>query len=154
MSIEFKITDNSKEILNAEQTAIKRALTMIGVKAENFAKKDCPVDTGLLRNSITYALSGESPAISSYQSTKKVKVKDKNGNIKEERRKGSYKGTVPDDKNTAVYIGTNVEYAEPVEYGDNKKHTTGKAHFLRDAATTHGNLYKRIVKKALEGTTQ
>lgn len=113
MSIEFKITDNSKEILSKEQKALETALEAIGLKAENFAKKDCPVDTGRLRNSISHQVE-------------------------------------PD----GVYIGTNVEYAPFVEYGDNIKHTTGKAHFLRDAATMHGDLYKNIVMKALKGTTQ
>ena len=46
----------------------------------------------------------------------------------------------------AVYIGTNVEYAKYVETLDSRHHTTGKAHFLRDAATTHGDEYKRIAE--------
>jgi hypothetical protein len=138
MSIDVTITDNSKEILTAEQEAIKKALIMIGIKAERFAKEDCPVDTGLLRNSITYALSGESPAQTYYQADRK-----KPGKEKEER--GEYKGTVPNDKNLSLYIGTNVEYAFPNE---------DRKHFLRNSATTHSNLYKNIAKKALEGTTQ
>lgn len=50
-----------------------------------------------------------------------------------------------------VYIGTNVEYAPYVEFGDNMHHETGKAHFLRDAATTHGAEYKRIAEMTLKG---
>ena len=50
----------------------------------------------------------------------------------------------------AVYIGTNVEYAVYVEYRDNVYHPVGKAHFLRDAATTHGEHYKAIMEAALK----
>lgn len=49
----------------------------------------------------------------------------------------------------AVYIGTNVEYAPYVEYGE-YKHTTGKNHFLRDAATNHSDHYKAIMEAALK----
>ena len=49
-----------------------------------------------------------------------------------------------------VYLGTDVEYAKYVEFGDNAHHATGKAHFLRDAATTHNDLYKEIAKAALK----
>ena len=35
--------------------AIQRALEICGGKAESYAKKLCPVDTGNLRNSITHA---------------------------------------------------------------------------------------------------
>lgn len=60
MAIDVKITDNSKEFLNALPTQIERALIAIGMAAETFAKRDCPVDTGRLRNSITHAVeSGE-----------------------------------------------------------------------------------------------
>lgn len=50
----------------------------------------------------------------------------------------------------AVYIGTDVEYAIPVEFNDTAKHETGKAHFLRDAATTHSDEYKAIIEAALK----
>ena len=48
-------------------------------------------------------------------------------------------------------IGSNVEYAPAVEFDDHKKHITGKAHFLRDAATTHNDEYKRIMENELKG---
>ena len=53
-----------------------------------------------------------------------------------------------EDDDTA-YIGTNVEYAPAVEFRD-IAHKTGKAHFLRDAATTHGDEYKNIVETILK----
>ena len=49
----------------------------------------------------------------------------------------------------SAYIGTNVEYAPYVEYGD-YRHTTGKNHFLRDAAANHGDHYKAIMEAVLK----
>ncbi len=46
----------------------------------------------------------------------------------------------------AAYIGTNVEYAIYIETRDSLHHNVGQAHFLRDAATTHGEEYKRIAE--------
>jgi hypothetical protein len=54
--MEVVIKDNSKEFLNALPEQIEQALTAIGLTAESYAKLDCPVDTGRLRNSITNAV--------------------------------------------------------------------------------------------------
>lgn len=56
MAIDVKITDNSDEFLKALPEQIEQALIAIGLTAESYAKADCPVDTGRLRNSITYAV--------------------------------------------------------------------------------------------------
>lgn len=104
------IKDNSAEVLSAMKSQVLLALESIGEEAEGYAKENCPVDTGRLRNSIAHQV-------------------------------------VESEK--AVYIGTNVEYAPYVEYGDNATHKTGGAHFLRDAATEHGEHYKQIMEAAL-----
>lgn len=52
MSVIF--TSHCKQALSAEQAARNKALEIIGGKAESYAKKLCPVDTGRLRNSITH----------------------------------------------------------------------------------------------------
>lgn len=49
----YSFNDNTEEVLNAMRGSIERALTRIGLSAEGYAKKECPVDTGNLRNSIT-----------------------------------------------------------------------------------------------------
>ena len=104
MSYTYK--DNTDEVLSALEKAKIRGLTAIGMTAEGHAKKKITqakaVDTGRLRNSITFAVSGESANISSYS-----------GDHGEEG--GSYSGTAPNDKEKAVYIGTNVEYAPGIE---------------------------------------
>ena len=105
-----KFTDNSQEVLDAARSQILLALEAIGQEAEGYAKEDCPVDTGKLRNSIAHDV---------------------------------------DEGEMAAYIGTNVEYAIYVEYGD-YNHKVGKNHFLRDAASTHGEHYKAIMEAAMK----
>ena len=51
---EYEYVDNSEEITDKIKAAIQRALKRIGMQAESFAKKLCPVDTGGLRNSINH----------------------------------------------------------------------------------------------------
>ena len=62
----IKIIDNSDKAREELANAVAKALTTVGLMAVNYAKVSCPVDTGRLRASICYALSGESPSISSY----------------------------------------------------------------------------------------
>lgn len=54
MSVE--IQDNSKEVSAAIKAALLRGLEKVGLVAEGYAKKLCPVDTGNLRNSITHMI--------------------------------------------------------------------------------------------------
>lgn len=63
MAIDVKITDNSEEFLSALPEQIEQALTAIGLTAESYAKRDCPVDTGRLRNSITNAVRTDEKAV-------------------------------------------------------------------------------------------
>lgn len=55
----FEFEDNSGEVLKAFENAVQRGLEAIGETAEGYAKDDCPVDTGRLRNSITNEVRGE-----------------------------------------------------------------------------------------------
>lgn len=57
MSVEIR--DNTRECIKAKDEAVRRALEMIGLQAEGYAKLLCPVDTGRLRNSITHAQEDE-----------------------------------------------------------------------------------------------
>lgn len=135
MSITIK--DHTPEFLSAFEKALENGLTAIGMTAEGHAKRkitDYPaVDTGRLRNSITYALSGEKPPKSYYY--------DNSGN--------AYlnEGAAPKDKEKAVYIGTNVEYASHVELGTSKM---GARPFLKPAATEHKEEYEKIMESALK----
>ena len=46
----------NKDVEKYTEESILQALEMIGLKAESYAKMKCPVDTGLLRNSIAHAV--------------------------------------------------------------------------------------------------
>ena len=61
MSYTYK--DNTDEVLAALKKAKKRGLEAIGLTAEGYAKKDTPVDTGRLRNSISHATDDEAAYI-------------------------------------------------------------------------------------------
>lgn len=57
-----EVQDNSQEVLNDFHAALLRGLEKIGLVAEGYAKKLCPVDTGNLRNSITHVVDEQEPA--------------------------------------------------------------------------------------------
>lgn len=57
--------DNSQRILTALEKGIKNGLEAIGLTAETYAKKETPVDTGRLRNSISHTVDGEAAYIGS-----------------------------------------------------------------------------------------
>ena len=61
MSYTYK--DNTDEVLSALERAKKRGLEAIGLTAEGHAKKETPVDTGRLRNSISHATDDEAAYI-------------------------------------------------------------------------------------------
>ena len=139
------VTDNSRKYLSALQFATLRGLEAIGLTAERHAKRKLTREvytgkkpyklTGRLRNSITFAVSGEPANIQSYS-----------GDHGEPG--GTYSGRAPKDKNMAVYIGTNVEYAIGIEIGTHRK--AGGVHFLQDAAQNHSEEYKQFMKQSLQ----
>lgn len=51
--------NNVNEILSAMNAQAIAALESIGQEAEGFAKEDCPVDTGRLRNSISHDVNAD-----------------------------------------------------------------------------------------------
>ena len=92
-----------REINEKVTEALELAIEECGAEAERYAKMKCPTDTGLLKNSITYAVHGKPPNTDTYTANKKKSGED-------EVRSGQYSGTIPDNE-MAVYVGTNVEYA-------------------------------------------
>lgn len=59
----FDIEDHTDEVLDGISQAKARALEKIGLAAEGYAKRLCPVDTGRLRNSITHTTDDEAAYI-------------------------------------------------------------------------------------------
>ena len=135
--MDFK--DNSKEYKDLLSQAIRRGLRTIGMKAETHAKENCPVDTGYARNSITYALSGETAAVSSYEADK-----GKNG---EPPKTGEYRGTLGEIEDNYVAIGSNVEYFPFIEEGARGRKAY---HTLRKAATDHKDEYKQLLTDSIK----
>ena len=135
--MDFK--DNSKEYKDLLNQAIRRGLRAIGMTAETHAKENCPVDTGYARNSITYALSGESAAVSSYKADR-----GKNG---EPPKTGEYRGTMGEIEDNYVVIGSNVEYFPFIEEGARGRQAL---HVLRKAATDHKDEYKQLLTDSIK----
>ena len=136
-----KFTDNSRHVLSELDATTTRILTMIGLKAEGYAKKLCPVGTvestgikgyrgGTLRGSITYRVDGD-----------------------------------------RLSVGSDVEYAPHVELGTGPcfKPPPGWEHFetergkgvgsayvkprpyIRPAIEDHADEYRRIAESELKG---
>ena len=61
MSYSYK--DDTDEVLKGLSDAVERSLTRIGLAAEGYAKKECPVDTGNLRTSITNEVQSSEKAV-------------------------------------------------------------------------------------------
>ena len=135
--MDFK--DNSKEYKDLLNQAIRRGLRTIGMRAETHAKENCPVDTGYARNSITYALSGESAAISSYKADA--------GKDGEPPKTGEYRGTLGEIEDNYVVIGSNVEYFPFIEEGARGREAH---HTLRKAATDHKDEYKQLLTDSIK----
>ena len=138
--------DNSGSHKRRLEAAIKKALMMVGGVIESAAKEQLTangsVDTGLLRNSITYALGGEYPAAAQYANNSGGT--DKSGKTIAPRQ-GSYDAPAPADTGSerTVYIGTNVEYAPYVELGTSKMNAKP---YLRPAVENN----RRKIEKAIE----
>lgn len=137
--INVKYTDNSSKTIESVNQKIEKALTAMGIQAEKYSKlklENYPrrIDTGLLRNSITYALGGESTAISTYTDDKKQQT-------------GSYSGSIGYEKEQAVYIGTNVEYAPYVHEGTDRMIPN---RFLRNAVADHAKEYIEIANRMVK----
>jgi len=59
------VTDNSDDIKNALVQQLHLALDAVGITAQAYATLLCPVDTGNLRNSISYTVQGDDVYIGS-----------------------------------------------------------------------------------------
>lgn len=136
MEDKAEVVDNSDAVKAEMMAKLKRAMRIIGLKAESYAKDLAPVDTGLLRNSITYAIGGEAPSTQQYTDRK-------------DKQNGQYEGKAPDDNETEItlYLGSNVHYAPYNELGH---HTVSGSYvpphpFLRPAMQDHIEEYLQVL---------
>lgn len=147
---DMKITlvhDGTKEAKEELMNRIRVGLEAVGIQAASAAREELQkspkrIDTGLLRNSITHALDGESPKQGSYRADSASKYSGKTP------PPGTYSGTTPkesDDK-AAVYIGTNVSYAIYVHEGTDKMSPNP---FLRRAVENNAAELVEILKSQI-----
>lgn len=135
-----QVTSHMREHDRKFEKAVEKALRYVGGAAERYAKETISdmeaVDTGFLRNSITWALDGEAPNASEYQ--------DNAGN-----QTGQYEGQAPanGDGTRSVYVGTNVYYAPYVEYGTRKMDARP---FLSSSIQGHKSDFEELFKQAFK----
>lgn len=135
-----RINDHSNEYMDDVQRALTAALDAVGSfisdeAADELENSPRRVDTGLLKNSITWALDGEAPAIQSYSSD-------------DGSKSGSYSGTADKEsgKNRSVTIGTNVEYGEYVHDGTVNMSPN---RFLKNAVVRNKDQITQYIKDAM-----
>lgn len=140
-------SDNSDEMLEDYEARKHLGLEAIGLSAEAHAKERLTatvytgnkpwVVSGRLRNSVTYAIAGYPAHVKSYAPDNKTV----------DPTVGTYEGAADGKKDEAVYIGTNVRYAEGIELGTHR--AEGAVHFLQHAAQDFGEEYKLLMEEAL-----
>ena len=142
------VKDNSALFIAAVEAAAENALDAAGSQAATLAANELQrspsrIDTGLLKNSITWAVGGKPAAISSYSADRPSKTTGKMP------PSGSYSGTAPaDTKNKkSVYVGTNVEYAIYVHDGTKRM---APNHFLKNAISKNRGELSEIMKRTLQ----
>ena len=152
MSVDFK--DNSPEVLARIAEAIDNGLEICGQRAETYAKALCPVDTGLLRNSITHLASGAQMSAMGYHAKygsnrnakgKRVLATSRNaGTVKVGRYDAGV--AIGEKEDHEMYIGTNVEYAPYVEFG---ARSMKPRPYIRPAVQDHIAEYEHILRNEI-----
>lgn len=137
---DVRIDDHSDEYMRDVEQALETALEAVGIQIEGEAKEELEnsprrIDTGLLRNSITYALDGEGAAQATYSA-------DSGG------ESGSYSGSAPKEGKNArsVIVGTNVEYGIYVHEGTSRMDPN---RFLKNAVERNKDQIKDYIEKAM-----
>ncbi len=109
---------------------IEKALVEIGGLIEGDAALEAPFKTGRLKGSITYATKQEQSAVRGGKATDKDKIGKPS-------------------KKHEVWIGTNVEYAEYMEYGTAHIKDKAKVGYLRPAMDRNRKNAIKILRDAL-----
>ena len=126
------ITENKAEVLKEAKEKIEAWLEAVGEDAASTAAEVTPVDTSRLKNSITCATQNYQSDANKYNGAK-AEIDD----------------FIPKEKpeEGAVYIGTNVEYAEFQEMGSRRNPAH---HFIQFGITAHKDQYKQMLEEKLK----
>jgi hypothetical protein len=151
------VTNNAKQVERELDRKMRLAVEVIGATCEGYAADACPVDTGLLRNSITHGGAGGTVGKTQYASD--------DGSVTGEYGNPAIPQDIEGSAQYVVVVGTNVHYAPYVEFGHHQEpgrfvpalgkrlkasYVEGKP-FLRPAMEGHIDEYKEIWKDILEG---
>ena len=117
-----RIESHVDEVIEEMKKKLNAGLVAIGLDASSTAAKYAPVDTGLLKNSINWAITSEF------------------GEDGDEPMATPEEGT--------LYIGTNVEYAPYQEFGTNRG-IPGK-HFIQHGCTAHMSEYQKMIEDIMK----
>lgn len=123
---DYKLKWNGQQILKLSEEAAERAVTEIAIDVHREAVRNAPVDTGRLKGSLAYSVSGDNPRGSDPAETSK-----------------SNDDKIKSNKNMAI-VGTNVEYAIKMEYGGSDQAPEG---YLRPASDKVRLTIPKIVQK-------
>lgn len=141
----FMKNDNTEKVKKQVAERALTALDAAGLQSSSLAKMELQkspmrVDTGLLRNSITHAVSGKPAAIGSYSADTPKKGRENSG---------SYAGSAPapdDPKKPFVLIGTNVSYCLYVHEGTRNM---APNRFIANALRNNTGELEKIIKTVL-----
>lgn len=141
MAVEVEMNFHTDELLEDLETLEQKALTLVGMEAEGDAKIEIEssprrVDTGRLRNSITWATKTEHSEVAPTSDNPDAGSEDGLTSAQAEER--------------AVVIGTNVEYAAEVHEG-RAKPKLDPNRFLRNAVERNHDKYRTIIDQTLRG---
>ena len=149
--MDFTVKDHTPEAIDAKDEAIERAMEIIGMKLERYAKALCPVGKpettgikgyigGTLKNSITYVTAkhdGHTVTIGEGQADPRKKLH------------GGKKDSASTEEKECVFVGTNVYYAPYVEMGTSKS-KKGPRPFIQPALKDHLSEYEHIIRNELK----
>ena len=128
--VDVKYHEDFDEAKRKMSLAVQQCLEIVGQSAVTFARDLTPVDTGRLKNSMTFV---------TRESTGGHTYSDDHGK--------TYDGTLSVGADVGeVWFGTNVEYANYIENGTSKR---GGKHMIKRAVDDHKSYYKAIMERYL-----
>lgn len=154
ISFKMNVIDKRGLLKKATDEGIVGALEAAGLQAVGYVKDKIrdngSIDTGLMRNSIAYAVSGKVPSIGATNKKARTYKADRPKDGETEIIQGTYTKQAPKtakDSYKVCYIGTAVEYAKDVDKGTINQQAKP---FLEPAITTHRAELKSIVEAELK----
>lgn len=166
MDFELTFTDKTADIIKAIEERGVVALNAVGIQVVNHAQANIRragiIDTGRLRNSITYTTKMVKGSTIDYKTDKRGKVlRDNSAQVQTMEDNTVVVGTavsygVWHEVGTGIYASDGMGRKSPWHYYDSEgvlHWTRGvhATHFLRNAIADHKEEYRQIILKELKG---